>query len=81
MKFESMFDDMLSEETVQSSPSDAEIENENGCISFEKSVQQSVIDDNIDQMLIMNVSRLLCKNRRTVLLKKTEMTTRLKSSA
>ena len=32
MKLESIFDDMLSEEAVQSSPTDTEIENEDGCI-------------------------------------------------
>ena len=57
VKFQSMFDDMLSEEAVQSSPSYTEIENEDGCISFEECVQQSVIDDSIDQML-MSVRRL-----------------------
>ena len=59
MMFELMFDDMLSEEAVQSSPSDTEIENEDGCISFEECVQQSVIDDSIDQMLINECQQAL----------------------
>ena len=59
MKFESMFNDMLSEEDVRSSPSDTEIENEDGCISFEECVQQSVIDDSIDQMLINECQQAL----------------------
>ena len=81
MKFEWMFDDMLSEETVQSSPSDSEIENEDGCISFEEGVQQSVIDDNIDQMLINECQQALMQESENCIAEENGNEKPLKSSA
>ncbi len=59
MKFELMFDDMLSEEAVQCSPPEEDIENEDGCISFQEGVEESAIDENIDQMLINECQQAL----------------------
>ncbi len=80
MKFESMFDDMLSEEAVQCSPPEEDIENEDGCISFQEGVEESVIDENIDQMLINEYQQALVQESESCI-EKMQTKKVLKSSA